>query len=76
MDVGAIQENQAVISSTTGATVDIRKVESVAKSWMIDFNFRSLCRYYREQSAESFCKTLKVFEGKPAAKLVSVASPL
>ncbi|XP_058231891.1 telomeric repeat-binding factor 1 [Hemibagrus wyckioides] len=62
MDVGAPQENQAVISSTTGATVDIRKVESVAKSWMIDFSFRSLCRYYREQSAENFSKTLKVFE--------------
>ncbi|KAK3515423.1 hypothetical protein QTP70_019919 [Hemibagrus guttatus] len=62
MDVGAPQENQEIISSTTCATVDIRKVESVAKSWMIDFNFLSLCRYYREQNTENFCKTLKVFE--------------
>lgn len=64
MDVGARQENQAVISSTTAATVNFCEVESVAKSWMIDFNFLSLCRYFKEQNAESFSKTLKVFEGK------------
>ncbi|MCI4391494.1 hypothetical protein PGIGA_G00135130 [Pangasianodon gigas] len=55
-------ENQAVISSTTGAKVNICEVESVAKSWMIDFSFLTLCRYYREQNAEKFSKTLKVFE--------------
>ncbi|XP_027025931.1 telomeric repeat-binding factor 1 [Tachysurus fulvidraco] len=62
MDVGAPHENQAVISSTTAATVNICEVESVAKSWMIDFNFLSLCRFYREQNNEKFSTTLKAFE--------------
>lgn len=64
MDVRAPQENQAVISSTTGAKLNISEVESVANSWIIDFSFLSLCRYYREQNTEKFSKTLKVFEGK------------
>ncbi|KAI5092153.1 telomeric repeat-binding factor 1 isoform X1 [Silurus meridionalis] len=62
MDVGAPQETQAVISSTTGAQVNSAEVESVAKSWMIDFSFLSLCCSYREQNAEKFSKTLKMFE--------------
>ncbi|TSK98377.1 Telomeric repeat-binding factor 1 [Bagarius yarrelli] len=62
MDVKNLHENQSVISSTTGSKMNISEVESVAKSWMIDFNFLSLCRYYREQNAEKFSKTLKVFE--------------
>lgn len=66
-----MEENQEVISSTTSARVNICEVESVAKSWMIDFSFLSLCRYYKEQNVEKFSKTLKVFEGK-TAKLASV----
>ncbi|XP_053468207.1 telomeric repeat-binding factor 1 [Ictalurus furcatus] len=57
-----MEENQEVISSTTSARVNICEVESVAKSWMIDFSFLSLCRYYKEQNVEKFSKTLKVFE--------------
>lgn len=62
MDIGPPQENLAVISSTTGAKVNICEVERVARSWMIDLNFLTLCRCYREQNAEKFSKTLKVFE--------------
>lgn len=74
MDVGASQENQELISSTTGAKVNFCEVESVAKLWMIDFNFLLLCRYYKEQNAEKFSKTLKVFEGKPSVFVVVFAS--
>ncbi|KAM9436543.1 telomeric repeat-binding factor 1 [Clarias gariepinus] len=62
MDVKAAQEAQEVISSTTSAKVNTCEVESVAQSWMIDFCFLSLCGFYREQNAEKFSKTLKVFE--------------
>lgn len=65
MDAGASQANQEVISSTTDARVNFCDVESVAKSWMIDFSFLSLCRFYKEQNADRFSKTLKAFEGKP-----------
>lgn len=67
MDSGKSEESQEVISSTTGARVNFCEVESVAKSWMIDFNFLLLCRFYKEQHAEKFSQTLKAFEGKSAS---------
>ncbi|KAI2649082.1 Telomeric repeat-binding factor 1 [Labeo rohita] len=50
-----------VISSTTDK-INLTEVEGVVQSWIIDYYFASLCRLFRERSAEEFRKTLKLFE--------------
>ncbi|XP_076868436.1 telomeric repeat-binding factor 1 [Brachyhypopomus gauderio] len=62
MDESGYGENQGIISSTTGGKATFCKVECVTKSWMMDFFFLSLCRYYKENNTVKFGKTLRAFE--------------
>ncbi|XP_062841690.1 telomeric repeat-binding factor 1 [Trichomycterus rosablanca] len=57
-----MSENQEVISSITGSTLNYSDVEKVARCWIIDFTFRSLCHYYQEQNSHKFSSTLRAFE--------------
>ncbi|XP_026879763.2 telomeric repeat-binding factor 1 isoform X2 [Electrophorus electricus] len=63
MDTNTAVESQGVISSTSdGGKLTFSEVECVTKSWIVDFYFLSLCRYYKEKNVAKFSKTLRAFE--------------
>ncbi|CAB1341226.1 unnamed protein product [Coregonus sp. 'balchen'] len=50
------------ITSTTDESVCFTDVETVAKRWMIDFSFVSLCRFFKEGKFEEFNQTISTLE--------------
>ncbi|XP_030623412.1 telomeric repeat-binding factor 1 [Chanos chanos] len=62
MDEDKAEDGRDITSNTFGDSTVLPDAEFVAKSWMMDFLFLSLCRYYRERNPDKFSETLRTFE--------------
>ncbi|XP_040922172.1 telomeric repeat-binding factor 1 [Toxotes jaculatrix] len=57
-----IDDKTATDASNVDGSVSYQRVIAVAKGWMLDFMFRSLCRHFKEGKFDDFNEALSIFE--------------